>query len=84
MIVGVVVGLLICVGTAAVYSQKNFPALCAIIGGGLGEVCLIALWVLQGITGISIGINPITCGVAGILGIPGSLGLLLISALVGK
>ena len=84
MIAAVCMGLLLGVAVAAAYSQKNFPALCAAVGGGLGEVALIGLWMAQGVTGIAIGINPVTCGVAGVLGVPGSLGLLIVSAFLGK
>ena len=49
-----------------------------VINGIIGAAALFAINVFSGLTGLSIGINPITALIAGFLGIPGIILLLFL------
>ncbi|MDD3705728.1 MAG: pro-sigmaK processing inhibitor BofA family protein [Clostridiaceae bacterium] len=49
-----------------------------VINGIIGAVALFAINIFSGLTGLSIGINPITALIAGFLGIPGIILLLFL------
>lgn len=49
-----------------------------VINGIIGAAALFAINIFSGLTGLSIGINPITALIAGFLGIPGIILLLFL------
>ena len=79
MVVYIVVGAVLTLLVAMLYSVKELPAFCAFCSGAAG---VFVLWATS-LIGSGIGLNPFTCGVCAVLGVPGAVGLLGVKFMLG-